>query len=152
VPTTVMLELPAGDDLPDFSRADITFYGVDHSGASYEARVFLDRTDADESTPLTDPAYAGSFGVFGHGGCFGEEGHCQVRGPVSTFDRRLPHQLVPATRVLICTAAVKRLIGEGRTEVSVTVVAVVRPSALTGAEVTGDDVLHFDQVALHTYE
>jgi hypothetical protein len=68
------LELPAGEDLPEISRADLTFSGLDHSGPSYEARVFFDKPDAGPDTPLDDPAYAGSFSVCGHGGCFGDEG------------------------------------------------------------------------------
>ena len=42
------LERPA----PGFYRADIEFYGVDHSGASLEARVFIDNADANASTAM----------------------------------------------------------------------------------------------------
>src|SRR5690349_15821122 len=100
------LDLPPGGG-PEIARADLTFYGLDHSGPSYEARVFFDLADATADTPLDDPHCAGSFTVFGHGGCFGEEGHCEVRPAVTTFDRRPPHQLVPAIRVLTCTDAIK---------------------------------------------
>ena len=151
MPISFDLELPAGDDLPDIARADLTFYGLDHSGPSYEVRVFFDKPDAGADTPLDDPSYAGSFSVFGHGGCFGEEGHCDVRRPVSAFDRRLPHQLVPATRVLICTAAIRRLVAGGRDRVTATLVEVVRATPLTDPDATGE-VLRLDQVALHTYE
>ena len=147
---SVDIELPPGGG-PEIYRADLTFYGLDHSGPSYEARVFLDLAEASAETPLDDPHYAGSFAVFGHGGCFGEEGHCQVRPPVTTFDRRPPHQLVPAVRVLTCTEPVKRLIAEGRGTVRVTVVAVVRESPLADPAATGE-MPQFDQVALHTYE
>ena len=34
---------------------------VDHSGASYEARVFINAPDADAGTPRDDAHYAGSF-------------------------------------------------------------------------------------------
>jgi hypothetical protein len=145
------LELPAGEDLPEISRADLTFSGLDHTGPSYEARVFFDKPDAGPDTPLDDPTYAGSFSVFGHGGCFGDEGHCAVTKPVSVFDRRLPHPLVPATRVLICTEAVKQHIAAGRAQVTVTVVGVVRATPLADPDATGE-VLQLDQVALHTYE
>ena len=65
------LDLP-GPDLP-FSRADLIFYGVDHSGGSYEGRVFLNAPqrlarDAD----IDHPSYVGSFHVFGHIGCAGD--------------------------------------------------------------------------------
>ena len=36
-----------------FSRADIEFHGVDHAGASYEGRVFLDNPTADK--PMVSP-------------------------------------------------------------------------------------------------
>src|SRR5919201_6293347 len=68
----VTLELPRPPQSPDeFSRADLQFRGVDHSGPSYEARVFLDNPAAKPSTPTTeDQGFAGSFHVFGHGGWF----------------------------------------------------------------------------------
>ena len=44
---------------------------------SYEARVFLNNPAATLETPLEPgEGYAGSFNVFGHGACYGEEGHC----------------------------------------------------------------------------
>ncbi len=50
------------------SRADLVFYGVDHSSSSFIARIFLDKPDADATTPIDDHSYAGSFTIFGHGG------------------------------------------------------------------------------------
>jgi hypothetical protein len=44
------LELPEHDPKADFVRAELQFEGVDHSGLSYEARVFLNRPDADAET------------------------------------------------------------------------------------------------------
>jgi hypothetical protein len=145
------LELPAGEELPAIARADLTFYGLDHSGPSYEVRVFFDKPDANADTPLDDPSHAGSFSVFGHGGCFGDEGHCEVTRPVSAFDRRLPYQLAPATRVLICTAAVRQLVATGRGQATVTLVEVVRAAPLVDPD-AAREVLRVDQVALHTYE
>jgi hypothetical protein len=41
---------------------------VEQAGPSFEGRVFLNRPDADETTPRTpDNGYAGSFHVFGYG-------------------------------------------------------------------------------------
>jgi hypothetical protein len=52
----------------EYRRADIEFEGVDHRGASFEARVFLNHPDADEHTPMTaEQGYAGSFHVYGFG-------------------------------------------------------------------------------------
>jgi tyrosinase len=142
------LELPS-PDVGDIKRADLTVYGLDHSGPTYRVRVFFDQPDATVDTPLQSPNYVGSFTVFGHGGCFGDEGHCDVRGPVTPFDRRLPHQLVPATRVLICTDAVKQRVADRHETVTVTLVPVVRESPFADPS---SDVLQVGQICLHTYE
>ena len=108
----------------DFTRADIEFQQVDHSGPSFEARVFLNNPEATADTPLVpEEGYAGAFHIFGHGGCFGEVGHCDVpsRRP---FDPRPEHPLSPARKVLICTDALRKVI-EDTQEVAVTVGAVV---------------------------
>ena len=149
---TFEMELPAGADLPEVSRADLTFYGLDHSGPSYQVRVFFNNPAAGPQTPLTaGEGYVGAFAVFAHGGCFGDEGHCDVRGPVSAFDRRPPHQLVPIARALTVTGAIRDLIRRELNSVTVTAVPVVRPSALATADQAAD-VLTVDQVALHTFE
>jgi len=149
---TFELELPAGADLPGLSRADLTFYGLDHSGPSYQVRVFFGNPDAGPDTPLTaGEGFAGAFAVFAHGGCFGDEGHCEVREPVSAFDRRPPSQLVPITRALTVTDAIRELIAREMSSVTVTAVPIVRPSALATADQAAG-VLTVDQVALHTFE
>jgi tyrosinase len=141
------LELPVREAEPDtVTRADLIFYDVDHSGASYEARIFLNAPDADATTPRDDPHYAGSFCIFGHGGCFGDAGHCDVpTGPRDPFDLRPEHQLVPASKVVVITDAFKRLIAPTDEELTVTVVAFV-----PGAD--EHDVLQFDRVRLLTYQ
>jgi tyrosinase len=142
--TSEPLELPEAD--ADFSRADLVFYGVDHSGASYEGRVYLDHDDADAATGYDHDAYAGSFHIFGHGGCFGEEGHCLVpTEPPDPFDLRGPHQLTPVTKAVIATAAIRRLLTRGAQSTRVTVVAVA-------AGERGNDVLEFTRLRLVTYE
>ena len=93
------LDLPV--DRSEVVRADLILYGVDHSGPTYEARIFLDNPKATEETPRdAEAGYAGSYTVFGHGGCFGGEGHCALKERYSDdFDRRLPHPLTPADDV-----------------------------------------------------
>ena len=103
------IDNPTAGDHP-FARADLVFYGVDHSGPSFEARVFLNEPDADVSTARDDPAFAGSFTVFGHAGCAGDVGHCEVpTGPRDPFDRRPPHALTPQTKTVIVTEALRRV-------------------------------------------
>jgi hypothetical protein len=139
------LALPAPSRGLRVHRADIVFYGVDHSGPSYEARVFFNAPSATVRTTL-QPAqgYAGAFNIFGHGGC--DEGHCLVGGETrDEFDVRPPHPLTPQTKTVIVTNAFQRLKGRN---VVITVVAVV--PGPNGAEPA--DVLTFDHVRLLIYE
>jgi hypothetical protein len=140
--TTPPLELP--DPTDRFARADLIFYGLDHSGHSYEGRVFLNAPDAGEQAGRDDPACVGSFYIFGHGGCFGDLGHCDIPVRADPFDLRPPHQLEPAVRILTVTGAIRLLLEEGLTAVPVTVVAHT-------AAPYRNDVLVFDTVRLATY-
>jgi tyrosinase len=148
MPMTLELSRPPHD--PDeFSRADLQFRGVDHSGPSYEALVFLDNPRADASTPLADDeGFAGSFHVFGHGGCFGELGHCDVReAPRAIYDRRLAHPLTPQFKTLIVTDALRHLMRTSRKKTfAVTVVAVVPENPVSRAP--GGDPLKFESLSL----
>jgi hypothetical protein len=131
-----------------FTRADLVFDGVEHAEASFEARVFLNNQDADERTPMsTGSGYAGSFHIFGHGGCFGDVGHCEVRGLPRPYDPRPAHPLTPARKVLIATEAVRRALNRSKT-VTVTVVPVVT-SANENCDV--ENVLKLDRVSIITY-
>lgn len=111
------------DGLSSLYRADLIFYGVDHSGPSYEGRIFLNNPDAGfETPPLPDECYAGSFYVFGHGGCVGESGHCKPEDRFEDdFDRRAPHPILPWTKTVTVTEALREVEGE---EVVVTVIPV----------------------------
>lgn len=138
------IDLP--DDLADVARADLVFYGVDHSGPSFEARIFINAPDASVDTPRDDPHYAGSFCIFGHGGCFGDVGHCDVpTEPPDPFDVRPPHALVPAAKTVIVTDALRRIVDPSDETLTVTAVAVVPGDG-------ANDVLSFDTVRLLTYE
>lgn len=124
------LDVPVNRE--DVSRADLVFYEVDHSGPSYEARVFLDNPKADLDTPREpDSGYAGSFAVFGHGGCYGDEGHCAPNDRLQdVFDRRPPHALTPQIRSLEITDALKRTSGD---QIRVDVVVVIPESSVSPA-------------------
>lgn len=140
--TTLPLELPP--PVHPFERADLIFYGVDHSGPSFEARVFMDPRGVGRGADSTHRAYVGSFFVFGHGGCFGDVGHCDVPTERDPFDLRPAHQLEPALRILTVTEAVRGLLERQLDSVKVTVTA--------HAEGRGsDEVLAFDTVRLATY-
>lgn len=88
-------------------RADIEIGGLEHAGASYELRIFLNNSAADADTPPTPGnGYAGSIFVYGYG------------GPRSPGDARLP-----LTRSLPITDAVRAAAARG-TQMSVTLVPV----------------------------
>src|SRR5215831_13783759 len=142
-------KVPIADIAPHFSRADLEFIGVDHSGASYEGRVFINNPRAHAGTEATAAnGYAGSFYIFGHGGCFGDVGHCDIHRTPDPFDPRPSHPLAPVKKVVIATDAVKRAMQQ-KADMSLTVVPIVM-SWTEKSEL--DDVLKFDHVNLITYD
>jgi hypothetical protein len=131
-----------------FTRADVEFHGVDHSGPSYEGRVYLNTPAADESTGLAAAGYAGSFYIFGHGGCLGDAGHCDVL-PRRRFDPRPAHPLTPIRKVVIATAAISRALESDSEELIVTVVPVITSTSPEAGR--PDDLLHYQEVRIVTY-
>lgn len=132
----------------EFTQADVVFYGVEHRGPSFKALVFLNKPEADVDTPLNvESGFAGSFVIFGHGGCFGDEGHCHVPpAPRDPFDSRPPHGLTPQTKMVDVTEALKHLHCTGET-LTVTVLA-IRPGR---EQPQLADVLEFGELRLLTY-
>ena len=132
----------------NFSRADLQFDGIQHGGASYEARIFINNPEADAATPRTsDKGYAGRFHIFGHGGCYGDdEGHCEVH-PRRAYDPRPEHPLTPATKSVIATEALRRALKQGK-RITVTVVPIV----LSGTpECDYENVVGFEKIKVLTY-
>jgi hypothetical protein len=148
------LEIPRRPDGRDYDHADLELHGIDHSGLSYQAHVFLNNRRANERTRLeASTGYAGTFHVFGHGGCFGDLGHCDVpTGPQDPYDYRLPHPLYPATKSIEVTDALKgvRDASDGDT-VTVTIVAIPTdppPKLGRGAYLK----LALESISLSTYD
>lgn len=143
------IRFPDGQLNKNFTRADLEFHQLDHSGASYEARVFLNNPDADESTPTTEEnGFVDSFYIFGHGGCFGDIGHCDVpTEPRRPFDLRPPHPLTPAEKRIIITDALHKIVDK-TSEITVTVVPVIMSESLKEP----DDVLQIKGISLITYD
>jgi hypothetical protein len=148
------LEIPRRPDGRDYDHADLELHGIDHSGLSYRAHVFLNNRRANERTRLdASSGYAGTFHIFGHGGCFGDLGHCDVpTEPQDPFDYRLPHPLYPATRSIEITDALKgvRDASDAGT-VTVTIVAIpyeAPPKLGRGAEMK----LSLESISLSTYD
>ncbi|MDX6444819.1 MAG: hypothetical protein QOH71_1893 [Blastocatellia bacterium] len=137
------------DELPtDYVRADLEFIGLDHSGASYEGRVYVNNANADANTqPTPTNGYAGSFYIFGHGGCFGDVGHCDIHPQRDEFDPRPSSPLEPIKKVVVATDAIKTA-AAGTSEISVTVVPVIL-SWTEKSDLT--DVCKYDHINLVTY-
>jgi tyrosinase len=140
--TSKPIELPPAGH--SFQRADLIFYGLDHSGDSFEGRVFLDARGVSRDADAGHRAYVGSFFILGHGGCFGDVGHCDIPAERDPFDLRPAHQLEPALRILTVTDAVRRLLERGVDAAKVTVVAHTAGRA-------PNDVLAFETVRLASY-
>jgi len=142
-PVALSVAIRAGE----YTRADIALHGVDHSKASYEARLYLNHPDADAATGREHPSYVGSYHVFVHGECFGDIGHCDIpTGPRDPFDLRPAHQLTPHSKVVIVTDPLKRILaGEpGLESITITVVPVARAADLA--------LLAFSELRLLAYQ
>jgi hypothetical protein len=137
------LELPEPGQ--EFQRADLVFYGVDHSGPTFEGRIFIGpKRGLKHGAGVDHPAYAGSFYVFGHGACHGDEGHCDIPAERDPFDLRLPHHLEPAVQIVTVTDSVKRLVSEKKRTAPVSVF-------VHGADGKALKALDFTRLRLLTY-
>ena len=148
-PLTAALTCPA----EPYVRADLELYGVDHSKASFEGRLFINNATAAPDTAMDDASgYAGSFWIFGHGGCAGAEGHCEPPQQRRAFDFRPPHQLIPVTKRIIITGRLRELVTPGE-EFTVRIVPYVRPehAAALPANLVAD-LLRVERVNLVTYQ
>ena len=108
---------------PEFSRADLEIYGIDHFSPSYTARVFINAS-APSSGELTadHESYAGSFSIFGHQRCSGDEGHCTVHDHLRRFDDRPSHPLTRAFKRVVITDALRRVQDAGSATLTLTLV------------------------------
>jgi hypothetical protein len=146
--TSPPIKLYVNKDEHEYYRADIEFHGVDHSGASYEGRVFLNNPDADENTPLDDRNnYAGAYHIFGHGGCFGDLGHCDIK-PRRPYDSRPEHPLTPALKTVVATSVIKKILNSTDT-ITVTIVPII---AKGGRMSNVKDVVRIKAIRINAYE
>lgn len=129
------------------SRIDIEFWGVDHSGPSYEGRVFINNPKADISTKMVpENGYVGSYYVFGHGQCFGDVGHCDV---MENSDPLSPsHPLTPLFKVLTVTDMIKK-VGQKTDQYVITIV----PNIASGTMFENlDRVVKLAQIQIVPYD
>jgi hypothetical protein len=143
---------PREEGLTPFTRADLVFTGVDHSTTSYEVRLFLNNPTAIADTSRTaEQGYAGRFTVFGHGGCYGDEDHCDVPAPsTDPTDLRPPHPLTPLNTYVTVTDALRRVLARDGVLRTVTLVPVSITPRRTDRR-PAPELLRFADVSLHTY-
>jgi tyrosinase len=138
------IRLTAAQAAGAFARADLVFYDVDARHASFTARVFLQAPGDVDRSPDRQDGYAGFFAIFGHGGCSGDEGHCEIPQSRDPFDLEPPHPLTPQVKLVDVTKRLRQMDGD---EV-VAVVLAIRPGR-DGARLS--DVLSFSAMRLLTY-
>lgn len=132
-----------------FNRADLEISGIFHGEASYEGRIFFNNPGADDKTPCTsDHGYAGSFHIFGHGGCFGDVGHCDLPEHRDPYDLRVPSPLTPAKKRVTVTNALREAARTNQ-KVTITVVPVV---SATNELCDPHNVFRFEQMRVVTYD
>jgi len=148
----VDLALPTDASQAEFSRADVVIQGLDHSQSSYEVRLYLNNASATADTPRTvEHGYAGRLTVFGHGGCYGDLGHCEVPAPSSDpTDLRPPHPLTPLDTYVTVTNALRSILERDGALRTLTLVPVSSPP-LRAERKPAPELLRFDDVSLHTY-
>jgi tyrosinase len=135
-----------------FTRADLVFTGVDHSGGSYEVLVFLNSPKATGTTAHTaEQGYGGRFSIFGHGPCYGDVGHCDVPAARAADDLRPVHPLTRSTKIVAITDALRHgLLTSPDGLKTVTLVPVSVPPRRADRAIT-TDLFQFDEMILRTY-
>jgi tyrosinase len=141
------LRLPPPGTTP-FRRADLELVGLEKAGPSFVLDVFVGNPEADSGTAHEiTTGWAGTMPVFAHGDCWGGRGHCDIpTGPVSPFDRRLPHGLTPTNLTMEVTEAL-RFLGPVE-EVVVTILAQEADPERQERE----QILRFAELLLVTYD
>lgn len=151
---TLIVDLPFPSEAgqAEFSRADVVIDGLDHAQTSYEVRLFLNNPSATADTARTvEHGYAGRATVFGHGGCYGDPGHCEVPAPsTDSTDLRPPHPLTPLDTYVTVTDALRSILERDGALRTLTLVPVSTPP-LRADHKPAPELLRFNDVSLHTY-
>jgi hypothetical protein len=137
----------------DFYRADLRLLGVDIKVPTYEGRVFINNTGANLDTPTDlEHGYVGSYGIFGHSACLGDEGHCDVHTQRLKFDV-VPYRLVPEDISITITDKLKSLARQ-KSDFTVTICPIVCPPIEErGMEkVDLENVVKINKVSIELYD
>ncbi len=126
-----------------FRQVEVRLHRVPQLPRSCFIRVFLNLPDANASTPIDHPNYAGYLGIFGHGPCIGGPGHCELPPPrPRDYDRRPRDHNTPRNHRVNVTKAAKRLLDKGASSLQITLVVI-------GADYREDtELLRLDGVSL----
>ena len=134
----------------EFYRADIEIHNVDHSGPSYEGRVFLNNPNANINTAKNDKNnYAGSYYIFGHGGCYGDLGHCDFIPERRKYDFRQHSDVRPQYKSIEATDLIKKL-GKKTNKFTITIVPVLYGNSKEES-IPKTDIIKFDKIGIITY-
>jgi tyrosinase len=129
-------------------RADLEFYGINHYRPSYLARIYFNDDEVDVVGATEDrESYAGSFAIFGHRECTGDEGHCDTHAHGRRFDDRPSHPLTRAFKRVVVTDALRRCLSSD--QLTITVIAVTDPQDTVEP---GVPLMDIDGVQLSTFE
>ncbi len=108
-----------------FERAEVRLHRVPQLPRSCFVRVFPNLPDANGSTPIDHPNYAGYLAVFGHGECYGGPGHCDPPPPRQRkYDLRPRNHNTPRNHLVNVTACARRLLTDGATTLQISLVVI----------------------------
>lgn len=126
-----------------FRQAEVRLHRVPQLRRSCFVRVFLNVPDANASTPIDHPGYAGYLAIFGHGACYGGPGHCDIPPRrARAYDLRPRSHDTPRNHRVNVTETARRLIEGGATTLGITLVVI-------GADYQEDnDVLRLEAASL----
>lgn len=87
-------KIKLGATRPVRGLAAVQFHQVKYPKESLIVHIFVNTPEASKGTPRNNnPNYAGRFTIWGHGECWGGQGHCDVPANARTTDSR--HHLMP---------------------------------------------------------
>lgn len=102
--------LPVPRHEAPFAEASLEFEDLQHEGPSFVVYLYFGNEEVGEDAGEAGEGFIGRLFLFGHGECWGGEGHCDVpRGPIHEFDTRPPHPLTPINLAVDCTEALRNL-------------------------------------------
>jgi hypothetical protein len=139
------IKLTGAQAAGEFDRADLVFYDVGAGSASFAANVFIDPVGTTpDLTPSRIDGYAGFFFILGHGGCFGDAGHCDVPQTRDPFEIGPPHGLTPQTKLVDITDQLKASSHDS-------IIVTVLPTTRSTSGPLLIDALTFSSLRLLTY-